>query len=169
MGIKSTRPRSYGAMFAVLLLVSCGNDVDRDIVEFAVIEPIRVEVPRNVDTSDSFANNRLNALTLYADGDYSNSRTPFAHALYVQPDHLELRLYFGSALMLGGDFGPAVPSLARAATADDPIIREEAFWQLANAQLALRHESEARDALASVIDMGGLHASDARRLLEAFH
>ena len=169
MGIKSTRLRSCGAILAVLLLVSCGNDVERDIAEFAVIEPIPVEVPRDVDTSDSFANNRMNALTLYADGDYLNSRTPFAHALYAHPYHWELRLYFGSAQMLGGNFGSAVPSLARAATADDPVIREEAFWQLANAQLALRHESEARDALASVVDMGGLHAADARRLLEAIH
>jgi hypothetical protein len=169
MNIKTLRLLMGGVVVTIpLLLVSCGNDDRRDITKLAVIEPIPVDVPRGSDTSGSFARDRRDALELYADRDYANSRTPFAHALLTQPDDREMQLYFGSALILDGDFERALPSLSGAATSDDPIIREEGLWQLANTQLALGREQEARDALARVVDMGGRHASHARRLLDAF-
>jgi len=45
-------------------------------------------------------------------------------------------------------------------------LREELFWQLANARLLLGDAGGAREALGRVIEIAGRRAEDARRLLE---
>ena len=80
---------------------------------------------------------------------------------------VEMQLYLGSIALLLGDPQSAAVTFEQVVEAtSNSGIREEGFWQLANAQLAAGREGEAREALQKVIAESGRHENHARTLLQ---
>ncbi len=139
-----------------------------DITVLARHDPLPVRISRSAAEPGSFEESRMRGLESYANGDYSSARTAFQHAAELRPDDAEIALYYGSTVRLLGSADLAATLLRRAAdSTQDPMIRDAALWELANALLAGARAGEARATLHELIALERAHRADAERLLDA--
>jgi hypothetical protein len=150
----------------VAALVLWPRGTERDFSRLARLEPIPVQLTRDVPTGP-FEQERVAGLERYSNSDWAGAREAFTRALQVQPGSEEIRLYLGSAELLDGEVAAAVDRLhGLAEDAADPRIRVEARWQLANGLLLAGREPEAVELLEDLAAGEGRRAGPARELLE---
>jgi hypothetical protein len=136
----------------LLLFVLPGRD-DHGLRELALIEPIPVRITRGPVDPGGFEESRVRGLEAYQAGDYAGAREALRRAAELEGSDAEVALYLGSVELLLGDTGKAVELFERsAATAPSDVVRDEAYWQLANAELA---RGRAREATAILEDLSG--------------
>lgn len=154
------------AVLIVLFVIPRGSIEPERAAGLAHVAPIPVNITRSSAPPGSFEEVRMKALEAYRDADYDLAVELLGQAVDERPDATELILYLGSAAMLTGDYGSATRHLQVCIQrASNDALRDEALWQLANAELAGGKVDAARDTLKRVRDAGGNHAEDATRLL----
>lgn len=132
----------------------------------ARIEPLPVHATRSVVEAGSFEEQRLLGLEAYVARDWETAREAFGRAVEMRPEDPEMWLYLGSTALLLGDAATAMDELALAAElAGAPALRDEATWQLANAELAAGRPADAERHLRDLADDEDRRAADARALL----
>jgi tetratricopeptide (TPR) repeat protein len=155
-----------GAAVTAVVVAFFSSRRDEQLSRVARIEPLPVRINRGVGEPDSFEVARIRGLELYAEGDYGAARQALRDAVRLQPQHVEVTVYLGSAELLLGNLAEATPLLQQASQATDPVVREEAIWQLANAELAAGRRQQAVSALRALAAGGRRHRADAAALLE---
>lgn len=154
------------AAAAVVFLVGPWRDAT-DLGQFAVVEAMPVRVPRGGEAETSFEQARRAGLQAYSDGVWSTAAAQLRIAAREDAT-AEVQLYLGSALLLDGDAESAIGPLESALSTDDPLLREEARWQLANAFLSVGDADGARAQLETLAAEGAGRAAQAEALLEQF-
>jgi len=148
----------------VVFLVGPWRDAT-DLAQFAVMEAMPVRVPRGGEAESAFDQARRAGLRAYSEGIWSTAAAQLRIAAREEPT-AEIQLYLGSALLLDGDAEGAARALEDAITTDDPLLRGEARWQLANAYLTLEDAEGARGQLELLAKDGDTRATAATSLLE---
>jgi thioredoxin-like negative regulator of GroEL len=156
------------AAAAILLFVLVPPAGDPGLADLAQVEPLPVRITRAVPEPDSFEDHRLRGLEAYATGDYLAAGAHLADALELRPADAEILLYLGSTFLLRGQPESAADLLGGPAiAATDPVLRDEAAWQLANALLMAGRVEEAEQTLETLAVREGRRRGDAQALVEA--
>ena len=150
------------AVLAVVFLIPRGPDVSR----FARVESLDVTLTRGAVEPGSFEESRRLGLEAYGERDYDSAVEHLSRAAEMRPEDAEALLYLGSASLLLGNGSRAAADLRRAVdAAPNPMLRREAQWQLANAELAADRLDEARRILEPLADRAGSRREEAAELL----
>lgn len=158
---------ALAAAATILIAIFNPGGQDGDLARLARIEPLPVHLTRGLADPGSFEEIRLRGLESYEARDYAGAREALRRAASMEPRQAEVVLYLGSATLLLGDAKEGFANLRHAAEiAEDPALREEALWQLANAALASGRAGDAEAALRDVIALERRHREDAAALLE---
>lgn len=138
-----------------------------DYAALARHDPLPVRMSRGDTEPGSFEESRLRGLESYANGDYAAAREAFQRATELKPDDAETALYLGSAERFLGNSEEAAAQLRRAANSrENPVIRDAALWEIANAFLAAGRPRDTETALRELIALDRAHRADAERLLD---
>jgi tetratricopeptide (TPR) repeat protein len=155
------------AVVAALIFLPRGSVNDRMPAGLARIEPLPVQITRAVVEPGTFEAARLRALELYRDGDYTGAHNTFGEALAMRQEDPEMLLYLGSCELLLGAAADATRHLETGLErTDHPALREELYWQLAQARIVTGDAQGARRALEAAAGISGRHTADARAQLE---
>ncbi len=156
------------AAAAVLLFVLLPPAGDPGLADLAQVEPLPVRITRAVPEPDSFEDHRLQGLEAYSAGDYVGAGAHLADALELRPADAEMLLYLGSTFLLRGQPESAAEMLdGPAVAATDPVLRDEAAWQLANSLLLAGRGDEAERTLETLAGREGRRRTEAQALVEA--
>lgn len=154
------------AAAVVLLLRPWSSD---DFASLARLEPLPVNITREVPEAGSFEAARMAALGAYRSADYAAALTLCENALRMRPVDGELRIYAASAEALLGRL-PAAASRLDSVLADatqPPAILREARWQRAQVALLADDKARAREELDCRAATNGLRQEDARAQIHA--
>jgi hypothetical protein len=159
---------ALAAAAAVVLALWLPRTGTRDSAGLARLERLPVRITRSAPAAGSFEEARLLGLEAYAAGEWSAAREFLGRAAGMEAGDAEILLYLGSAEALSGDPKRGAATLERAVgLAEDPIVRDEASWQLANARIASGEAERVGDLLRDITSRGGRRRDDARALLDA--
>lgn len=129
----------------------------------AHFSPSNLTITRSTDQESDIV--RLN--TLYNTGDYEASMPLFVSILEKEPSAANLRLAYGSALMVQEDFAAARVQFEVILNASDPLYSDHAKWYLALIDLKEERRSSAQERLEELVsDSQSDFNSEAKSLLE---
>ena len=173
-GLRLLRLVPVVAAAAVVLFVALGElggggSRSLRVAHLASVEPLPVQTLRGGAEPGSFDALYEEGSAAYRDRDWARAATRFEAALALEEDALAA-LYLGSARLLAtpDEPGRAAVALRRAVDAAvDPLVREEALWQLAQAHVLADEAGPARTALESARELAGRRAADVEALLVA--
>jgi tetratricopeptide (TPR) repeat protein len=150
------------AILAVVFLIPRGPRVGG----LARVKPLDVTLTRGAVEPGSFEESRDLGLEAYRKRDYEAAIDHLSRAAEMRPDDADVWLYAGSAHLLLDRHVRAANNLRRAVeAAPNPMLRREAQWQLANAELAADRLEEARAILESLAHRAGGRRAEAAELL----
>jgi len=131
------------------------------------LDPLPVsQVTRDAATRPELAAAWASAMAAYGSADYAQAARAFERVIALSPDDAAGFLYLGSALLLRGRAGDAVPPLRQsAALARSSRLVEESRWHLAHAHLLLHDAAAARSELQTLIDANSDRRSEAEALV----
>jgi hypothetical protein len=155
------------AAAAVLVILIIPRAGAPDLSGLASLEPLPVMLSRSIPSPGSFEAHRLLGLEAYSAADYSTAAEHLSDALALRQNDPEMLLYLGSTQFLLGDAAASLESLERArAEAADGVVKEAAGWQLANALLVVRRNTDAERILDEIASGKGRRRIDAAKLLD---
>jgi hypothetical protein len=131
------------------------------VSDLAIVEPLRLQIPRSAATDPSFAR----ALDLYRAAAYGRVATELEALSHEHTESADVLLVRGSAELLAGSPARAIVFLEQAARLSPSAeLRSESLWQLANAHLLAGHGDAALRVLTDLEQTGGSKAPQAKAL-----
>jgi predicted Zn-dependent protease len=106
-------------------------------------------------------------MVLYSEGRISGAEEHFKKALRLDPSYALAHYQFGRLLVQRKDYSEARDELERAVALQPDL--DEAYFQLAHADIRLGEKGEAEKALAKFNEYRGTEYSERQALLRRFH
>ena len=156
------------AAIALVVLWKPTTDPGPSVADLANLQPI-LAAPYGLRSSTPETSARYqDAIQSYSQGEFEDAARGLSEVAAAEPENALANLYLGIAQLQVGALEEACTALRSAANAAaEPLLREQALWYLANANLSLERPDEARAVLQELEALEGDYQPNARLVLDA--